>query len=126
MRVVYVSHPIGGDVENNIERLKDVIYGVNMNNHDVVPFAPYISDVLSMNDANPSHRKKGLKNALFCVKFADEMWLFGDRISEGMSLEIEEANRNGIKIVPQTNATKRCLKKMVEEGTLKQSVLLNQ
>lgn len=102
MRIVYIAHPIGGDVENNLASLRRIIRNINAYEHNTVPFCPYYADVVSMNDNDPSQRARGLKNdmaILSRIGMVDELRLYGDTISQGMRLEIEQAYYTGIPIV---------------------------
>ena len=104
MKVVYIAHPIGGDVENNLKKVAQVAREINLEYPDVVPIAPYFLDCYALDDNNPEERERGIKNdiALFHKGFIDEVWLYGDRISFGMSKEIELANKLGIIVVSKS------------------------
>ena len=41
------------------------------------------------------------------LKRFDELWVFGDRISEGMGAEIAEAERLGVPVIFYTDRCKR-------------------
>lgn len=104
MKVCYLAHPIGGDVKGNLYKLREIVRSVNLEYPDVVPFAPYYADVVSLDDNVPSERERGIKNDLYILKsgIVQELWLYGNRISNGMAGEIEVAKEIGIKIVPMS------------------------
>jgi hypothetical protein len=108
MKTVYIAHPIGGDVENNIKKVIAICREVNLKEPDIIPFVPYLSDLYALNDEIPEERERGLKNGLSLLKkdFIDEIWLYGDRISNGMRAEIKVCLEVGIKVVAKTNETK--------------------
>lgn len=91
MKIVYIAHPISGDVENNLKKIIDIIRDINMTCDDVVPFAHYWVDCHALDDTIPEERMRGITNdqEFFSRRFIDELWLFGDRISIGMRAEIE-------------------------------------
>lgn len=94
MRIVYIAHPIGGDVENNLASLRRIIRNINAYEPNTVPFCPYYADVVSLNDNDPSQRARGLKNDMGILSRAgmvDEVRLYGDAITQGMKMEIEQA-----------------------------------
>ena len=102
MRIIYIAHPIGGDVENNLASLRRIIRSINANEPHTVPFCPYYADVVSLNDNDPAQRARGLRNdmaILSRVGMVDELRLYGDTISEGMRQEIDQAYYMGIPIV---------------------------
>lgn len=111
MKIAYIAHPVGGDVENNLTLIREIVLKINLEEEDVVPFVPYYSDVVSMDDSNPEQRARGIKNNIHLLQFCDELRLYGDRISEGMCLEIAKAIELGIPIkIYSDNITKDLLK----------------
>lgn len=99
MKVVYVAHPIKGDVDLNIDLINAIIAKINKTTHDVVPLAPYLGN--GLNDRIPDERQRGIKNniELLMRGFIDEMWLYGNKLSEGMQEEVKLAMDQGIRVV---------------------------
>jgi hypothetical protein len=94
MRIVYIAHPIGGDVETNLASLRQVIRTINNTEPHTVPFVPYYADVVAMNDSDPVQRARGLQNDMAILSrpgIVDELRLYGPAISKGMRAEIETA-----------------------------------
>lgn len=50
MKIVYIAHPIGVDVENNIKKVIAICRTVNLETSDIVPFVPYLSDLYALDD----------------------------------------------------------------------------
>lgn len=100
-KVAFISHPIGGDPEGNIDLIIEIIRDINLTRKDVIPFAPYIPDVMALDDDNEHERARGISNALNILSsgIVDELWLCGNTISQGMQNEIELSIKLGIKIV---------------------------
>jgi hypothetical protein len=100
MKIAYICHPIAGDVHGNIEKILNIIKDINLTRDNVVPFAPYIPDILALDDNIPEQRDRGIKNdiALLRCGFVDELWVYGPRISGGMQAEIDLAYELGISI----------------------------
>jgi len=63
-----------------------------------IPLAPHLLYPQFMDDNDEKQRKLGLCFALALLEKCDELWVFGDRISSGMTLEISMAQRCGIPI----------------------------
>lgn len=102
MRIVYLCHPIGGDVEKNLESLRRIIRTINTYEAHTVPFCPYYADVVSLNDNDPVQRARGLKNDIEILSrpgMVDELRLYGTTISQGMKMEIETAHLMGIPVL---------------------------
>lgn len=108
MKIVYIAHPISGDIKGNLEKIKNIVRHINLTEPDVLPFAHYFVDCHALDDTVPEERERGIKNDIALMKagFINEVWLFGDRISSGMVHEIVLANELGITIIPKSEGTK--------------------
>lgn len=96
MKIVYIAHPIAGDVEANLADIRRIVAHINRTMPRIIPFVPYYADVVSLNDDDPKDRKRGLANCLEIIRqglMIDEIWLTGDRVSEGMKAECTAAHR---------------------------------
>jgi len=96
MKVIYIASPYAGDVEKNIEFAKRACRHVITEGHAF--FAPHLLYPQFLNDADPAERQAGLSMGLAVLPHCDELWCYGNRISQGMHLEIEEAERLGIPV----------------------------
>lgn len=105
MKVVYIAHPISGDIKDNLESIRKIVREINLSRNDIVPFAPYWLDCHALDDSVISERERGIKNdiELFNRGFIDEVWLFGNKISNGMQAEIELAKKLGIPVIDFTH-----------------------
>ena len=108
MKIVYIAHPVSGNIKENVDRIISIVRFINLTMPDIIPFAPYIVDCLALDDINELERDRGIKNdvALLKAGFISEMWLYGDRISVGMKNEIEIAKKMKIKVVSKSEGTK--------------------
>ena len=89
MEVIYVCSPYRGDYIMNKLNARRYIKFVMACGH--VPIAPHIWFEKFINDTIPEERSQGLAMAIRLVPRCDQLWVFGKRISEGMSKEIEIA-----------------------------------
>lgn len=105
MKIVYIAHPISGDIEANLADIRRIVRHINLMSLEYVPFVPYYADIVSLDDNNPIERMRGIDNdmAIMSKGFIDELWLTGDRISKGMQNEKTYAEQLGIKVVDWTN-----------------------
>lgn len=101
MRIAYIAHPIGGDVEANLADLRRIVRVVNHRFPDVVPFVPYYADCVSLHDHVQADRDRGIRNHTFLLKsgIVDELWLTGPTLSAGMRAERMMADHLGIPIL---------------------------
>ncbi len=90
---VYVCSPFRGDVERNVEQARN--YCRQISELGKIPIAPHLYFPQFLNDADPIERTRGISFGIALMCFCDEVWVFGDVISEGMGLEIEYANSQG-------------------------------
>lgn len=101
MKIAYIAHPIGGDIQGNLSDLRRILRLINVTHSDVVPFCPYYSDIVSLDDNVPEERARGIANDTTILRsgLVHEMWLTGERISTGMSHEAAIAKEMGIPII---------------------------
>ena len=108
MKIAYIAHPISGDIKGNLRKIETIGREINLNEPDVVPFAPYYFDCNTLNDDIEAERERGIKNDIALIErcFIDELRLYGDRISDGMRHEIKLFKKLNIPIVPMTSETR--------------------
>ena len=94
--LVYIASPFAGDTEYNISRARGYCrFTVRCG---CIPLAPHLLYPQFMDDSDPDDRELGLFFALILLGKCDEMWVFGERISEGMSREIAKAKKRGLPV----------------------------
>jgi pimeloyl-ACP methyl ester carboxylesterase len=104
-KMVFIAHPISGDVEANIEKVIEICCEIHSNT--IIPVFPsllwrqYIGD---NGHFTPNEKKllKQVNEELFGRKGIDEVWYYGDTLSSGMKDEVELALKNGIPNIGKT------------------------
>lgn len=96
MKVIYVASPYAGDIEQNTAFAKEACRHVMNEGHAF--FAPHLLYPSFLQEKNPEERQAGLDMGIAMLSHCDELWCYGDRISYGMHLEIEEARRIGLPV----------------------------
>jgi sugar phosphate isomerase/epimerase len=86
MKVIFVCSPFQGKQEN-IEKAKR--YCRMLVDMGYIPIAPHVYFSQFMDDYNPEDRRRALEMNKKLLEFCDELWVFGDKITEGMREEIE-------------------------------------
>ena len=86
MKVIFVCSPFQGKKEN-IEKAKK--YCRMLVDMGYIPIAPHVYFSQFMDDHNPEDRKKALEMNKKLLEFCDELWVFGEEITEGMREEID-------------------------------------
>ncbi len=85
MKKVYICSPLGGDIDRNLQRVKRYTeYALKCGTAPVVPHFY----ALCLDDNDPKEREIGLTAGLSLLWFCDELWLFGNLITEGMRSEL--------------------------------------
>lgn len=93
--LVYIASPYSGDAERNTERARG--YCRFAISKGYIPLAPHLHYPQFMDDGDEEERKLGLFFALVLLGKCSELWVF-NKISAGMSKEIEKAKSRGMPI----------------------------
>lgn len=62
----------------------------------LVPIAPHLFFPQFLSDGDEKERELGIHAGLVMLESADEVWVVGNRVSEGMAREIAKAGELGI------------------------------
>lgn len=89
MKLIFVCSPFRGNEEYNIFRARRFCRFVHT--QDAVPFAPHLLFPQFLDDAIPDERRAGINLGLSMLRRAAELWVFGEKITEGMKEEIKAA-----------------------------------
>ncbi len=102
MKICYIAHPIRGDVQSNVRKIKTFIREVFLIAPQTGewPFAPYLSNMDVLDDAAENERDIGIaaNRPCFDRNFIDELWVCGEP-SAGVRLEMEWADLYEIPII---------------------------
>ena len=94
MKKVYICAPLAGNIDENIERaIRYTEYALRCGTAPIVPHFY----ALCLDDNKPEEREMGKAAGLGVLWFCDEMWIFGDEITEGMQAEIRFCQNLNIK-----------------------------
>ena len=89
--VVYICSPLSGKTESNQRAARRYCrYAVESG---YIPIAPHLLFPQFMDDKNKKERDLAMFMDIVLLTKCAELWVFGDRISAGMSIEIEQAKR---------------------------------
>ena len=95
MRKVYVCAPLGGDVESNLKKVRTYTeYALRCGTAPVVPH--FYAECLD--DNNPKGREVGLAAGMSLLWLCDEVWVFGDTVTDGMKNELQFCKNLNIRI----------------------------
>ncbi|MGL5972278.1 MAG: hypothetical protein ACRCZK_00870 [Oscillospiraceae bacterium] len=94
--IVYICSPYAGDNELNVSMARR--YSRFAVDNGYIPFAPHLLFPQFLDDSNPEERKLGLFFGNALMSKCAEVWVFGERISSGMEMEIKRAKRKNYRI----------------------------
>lgn len=87
--IVYICSPYAGNVDVNTESARRYCrFAVDKG---YIPIAPHLLFTQFLNDDNPKERQLGIFFGNAVMSKCSEVWVFGDRISDGMESEIKRA-----------------------------------
>ena len=92
--LVYICSPYAGDIERNTCRAR--AFSRFAVEKKYIPIAPHLLCPQYLNEE--TERWLGLKMGIVFLGKCEEVWVFGDVISEGMAAEIEKAKKMRKKI----------------------------
>lgn len=87
--IVYICSPYSGDIEQNIINARR--YARFAVEKGMIPIVPHLMFPQFMDDSNEAERELALFMDLALLSKCAELWVFGSRISKGMSIEIQKA-----------------------------------
>ena len=94
--LVYICSPFSSDPEGNTRRAREFCrFALGKGQ---IPLAPHLMFPQFMSDAEPAERELALFMDIILMGKCDELWVLGDTISAGMSVEIEKAKKRRQKI----------------------------
>lgn len=97
LKKIYVCSRLKGDIENNIEKAKGYARFV-AKECGAIPIAPHIYFTQFLDDNLLEDRAFGTMAGLLLLSDCDELWYFGDSVSQGMVREIIAAKEQGIPV----------------------------
>ena len=96
MPLVYICSPYQGDVEHNTQAAQR--YSQFVLAQKRLPIAPHLLFPQFMGAETDTTRELALHMGTILLTKCHELWYFGDRISEGMKLELNRARLRGIPV----------------------------
>ena len=110
-KMVFIAHPMSGDIEGNTQKVIAICRRIHSKR--IIPVFPSFTwrKYLS-NDPNDLKLAQAVNKEYFRRKAIDEIWFYGDRMTDGMIREARLAQKYGIKIVGKTKETRAALKKL--------------
>jgi hypothetical protein len=96
MKRVYIAHALKGDWFAGIRETK--VWAFEAAKRGFMPVAPHVLFDGILDDSDPDERDRGMRLGLAQLAECDEIWLCGERVSEGMEGERVFAESRGIHV----------------------------
>ena len=93
MPLIYICSPFQGDIEDNVQAARQ--YSRFALSQKCLPIAPHLLFPQFMGEETEQTRELALHMGMILLTKCHELWYFGDRISEGMKLELNKARLRG-------------------------------
>ena len=94
--LVYICSPYSGNVALNVTNAR--IYCKYAVDNKCIPIAPHLLFPQFMNDEEPTDRELAMFMNMVLLSKCEELWVFGNTISQGMGQEIAKAEKRRMKI----------------------------
>ena len=94
--LVYICSPFAGDIEANVHNARR--YSRHAVSKGYLPITPHLLYPQFLDDGLQSERDLGMFFGLVLMSKCAEVWVFGERISTGMKMEIDRARSKGYTI----------------------------
>ena len=91
--MVYICSPLSGNIAANQRNAHR--YCRSVVERGGIPLAPHLLFPQFMDDTSAEERDLAIFMDIVLLSKCSELWVFGERISKGMSMEIEKAKRKG-------------------------------
>ena len=92
----YICSPYSGNVDFNVTNAR--IYCKYAVDNKCIPIAPHLLFPQFMNDEEPTDRELAMFMNMVLLSKCEELWVFGNTISQGMGQEIAKAEKRRMKI----------------------------
>lgn len=93
---IYVCSPLRGDIERNTNRA--IRYSRFVFSSGGIPMTPHVYFTTFLDDTIPEERAAGIEMGNQMLQICEELWAFGEKVSEGMATEITAAKELGLKV----------------------------
>lgn len=94
-KLVYICSPLRSNKKAGLSYNKNVDNALKYTKFaykkGCIPIVPHLYFTIFLYDGNIKQRKDGMEMGLQMLNMCDEIWVFGDYVSEGMRREIAEA-----------------------------------
>ena len=94
--LVFICSPFAGDIAGNIEKAR--AYSRFAVTRNCIPVAPHLLFPQFMDDSDPCQRDLAIFMGLVLLSKCLELWVFGETVTAGMSVELAKAKQRDIRI----------------------------
>lgn len=100
--IVYVGHPVSGDVTRNLHQVRLWLHFLLRRWPGVAWIAPWVLDAELLDDSNDEDREAGLRRDEAVITVCDAFIMLGGRVSSGMARERVAAERTFASVADAT------------------------
>ena len=96
MKLIFICSPYNGNTKLNVARAER--YCRFAYTQGAVPIAPHLHNPRFLDDSIPEERQAGIQLGIEILRRANEIWVFGNRLTEGMEAELRAAQQMKIPV----------------------------
>lgn len=113
-KTVFIAHPVSGNEQENLRKVLEICK--ELYSQRIIPIFPSHSWRQYLKpESNPKYWSGLVNEEYFRRGMIDEVWLYGEIISDGMKKVINLAISYGIPVIPKTEATKKAFEQMFSQ-----------
>ena len=95
-KLIYIASPYAGEIEKNVAFAKSACrFAIDQG---YIPIAVHLLYPQMLDDSEPAEREIGLRLGHGVLERCDELWMCGNRTSQGMAAELEIARSLNIAV----------------------------
>lgn len=102
MKLAFIAHPLRGDIDNNLDSVRDWYRFFTDRVHDTLFLTQWVIDCEVYDDSDEGQRRAGIDRNLALLEKCDALYLVGSGITPGMQEEMSVALKHGLEIFNYT------------------------
>lgn len=110
--MIFVAHPMSGDIDGNTKKVIAICKSIH--SEEIIPVFPSLTwRQYLAGHPNFQNLAAAVNEEYFRRGLVDEIWLYGDRLSDGMEREVILAMECHIPVIPKTPETTVALSELI-------------
>lgn len=108
MKLVFLAHPVSGDIEGNMKSMKQ--WARLAVQEGLVPMAPYFLLTQILDDQIAEERGLGMMMGQAVIEICDLVWVCGEHVTAGMTSDLRKARAWNVRVIYKADSELEKLK----------------